>query len=309
MPVSEFKPFKQLPPNPDLKHFRNQAKQLLEAHQRGNTETFQRTRSVLSKSSESDILDVEFTLQKAQHVIASEYGFSDWSALLHTIEAQENTYDQYADRYADGIPEEENDAEEGLTRLDLALQRLLDYAGDVAGLTVLDAGCGEGRISRILASRGARVTGVDISPRLVDIARSRSQEANTHFLVHDLAHGRCPKWLNEGLAEYQGARYGAQGTEQLAAAAAHDQLVPWDQLNHQFSPGLSPQQVALGYQQSYSLVQYLVERYGFWRIRRILKTVGEGTPLDDVLTKEFHITLRRLQSNWRDWLPRFLDRS
>ena len=38
---------------------------------------------------------------------------------------------------------------------------------DVAGLSVLDVGCGEGHNTRLLAARGARVTGVDIAARFI----------------------------------------------------------------------------------------------------------------------------------------------
>jgi len=44
-------------------------------------------------------------------------------------------------------------------------------ASDVRGKDVLDAGCGEGRFARILAQRGARVTGIDLSERMIALAR------------------------------------------------------------------------------------------------------------------------------------------
>lgn len=47
----------------------------------------------------------------------------------------------------------------------------LPFIGDLNGRQVLDAGCGEGYNTRILARRGARMTGVDISPRMIDLAR------------------------------------------------------------------------------------------------------------------------------------------
>jgi len=53
---------------------------------------------------------------------------------------------------------------------------LWSFAGDVAGHAVLDAGCGTGYLTRQLAARGAMVTGVDFSERMIEIARSRSPE-------------------------------------------------------------------------------------------------------------------------------------
>ena len=52
----------------------------------------------------------------------------------------------------------------------------LKFIGDLNGRTALDAGCGEGYNTRILARRGAQVVGVDISQRLVELARQVEQE-------------------------------------------------------------------------------------------------------------------------------------
>jgi magnesium-protoporphyrin O-methyltransferase len=52
-------------------------------------------------------------------------------------------------------------------------QILSRLPADLTGLRVLDAGCGAGQMTMELAARGADVVAVDISPALVDIARSR----------------------------------------------------------------------------------------------------------------------------------------
>jgi 2-polyprenyl-3-methyl-5-hydroxy-6-metoxy-1,4-benzoquinol methylase len=47
----------------------------------------------------------------------------------------------------------------------------LAFIGDLRDKRVLDAGCGEGYNTRILARAGARMTGVDISERMIELAR------------------------------------------------------------------------------------------------------------------------------------------
>jgi 2-polyprenyl-3-methyl-5-hydroxy-6-metoxy-1,4-benzoquinol methylase len=47
----------------------------------------------------------------------------------------------------------------------------LKHLGDVAGLRVLEIGCGSGEFSKVLGERGATVTAADISPVAVDHAR------------------------------------------------------------------------------------------------------------------------------------------
>lgn len=45
-----------------------------------------------------------------------------------------------------------------------------------AGATVLDAGCGEGVLSRLLAKKGAKVTGIDISHKNISAAKRYAEE-------------------------------------------------------------------------------------------------------------------------------------
>jgi SAM-dependent methyltransferase len=48
----------------------------------------------------------------------------------------------------------------------------LEFVGDLSGKTVLDAGCGEGHNTRMFARRGARMTGVDLSAKMIEFARA-----------------------------------------------------------------------------------------------------------------------------------------
>ncbi len=75
--------------------------------------------------------------------------------------------------------------------IDPALLRIL---GDVRGRKVLDAGCGTGYLSRILAKAGARVVGVDVSRRLLETARAEQDRERLaiRYRLGDLA--RLPRF-------------------------------------------------------------------------------------------------------------------
>lgn len=53
---------------------------------------------------------------------------------------------------------------------------LWDFAGDVLGLDVLDAGCGTGYLTAQLSARGAKVVGVDLSDNMIAIAREHAPD-------------------------------------------------------------------------------------------------------------------------------------
>jgi SAM-dependent methyltransferase len=66
-------------------------------------------------------------------------------------------------------------------------------AADLRGAMVLDYGCGNGEFSKTLASRGARVFGIDISPMLIEQARACALELGRdsiapEFVVADAHH-------------------------------------------------------------------------------------------------------------------------
>jgi SAM-dependent methyltransferase len=61
---------------------------------------------------------------------------------------------------------------------------VFDAAGVGEGTLLLDVGCGSGFAARIASERGARVTGIDATPALLDIARTRVPGGD--FLVGEM---------------------------------------------------------------------------------------------------------------------------
>ena len=59
----------------------------------------------------------------------------------------------------------------------------LRFVGDVSGLQVVDFGCGEGTNTRRFARAGARMTGIDLSERLIAHARESEEERTARYRV------------------------------------------------------------------------------------------------------------------------------
>ncbi|WP_318216042.1 class I SAM-dependent methyltransferase [Streptomyces sp. SCL15-6] len=77
-----------------------------------------------------------------------------------------NDYDRFAEAYA-------AQTENNLVNAYYARPAMLALAEDVAGRRILDAGCGSGPLSAALRDRGAVVTGIDASARMLALARRR----------------------------------------------------------------------------------------------------------------------------------------
>lgn len=94
----------------------------------------------------------------------------------------ESEYDKVGDFYVNWLDENVPDRD---TQIQPSTEIMLAMLGDVQGSNICDLGCGEGYLSRILASRGALVTGVDISRLLLRHAREHSNQRGITYFLDD----------------------------------------------------------------------------------------------------------------------------
>jgi SAM-dependent methyltransferase len=72
------------------------------------------------------------------------------------------------------------------------IRKLVSHLQIKPGSRVLDVACGRGRHSKILASMGFDVTGIDLSPNSIEYAKQFETD-NLQFFIHDM---RLPFWGN-----------------------------------------------------------------------------------------------------------------
>ncbi|MDQ0297849.1 ubiquinone/menaquinone biosynthesis C-methylase UbiE [Salibacterium salarium] len=91
-------------------------------------------------------------------------------------------WDSFADTYS------KKHTEQGDLHKEVFLNpTLFSLMGNIKNKKVLDAGCGEGYLSRMFTKSGANVTAVDYSPRMIEIAKERT----SHDLLIDYKQGNC----------------------------------------------------------------------------------------------------------------------
>lgn len=128
--------------------------------------------------------------------------------------------DDYALIWSDAIPESESHAQCD------ALWQLLQLK---EGSTLLDAGCGFGRLAKPLAERGAVVTGVDQSAALLAHAergRGDLSEDKLRYIRHDLRYRLPDAQFDAAFNAFTGIGYGTEEDDLAILLTLHDALRP-----------------------------------------------------------------------------------
>jgi tetratricopeptide (TPR) repeat protein len=127
-----------------------------------------------------------------------------------------------------------------------------------------------------------------------------------HVVVFDLTHGNCPLWLNEGIAEMYGRGQFTHPAVEGGPATPKGPLIDIRRLEGSFT-GLSSHDAALAYQQSYSMVNYLVTTYGWHRVRAVLEGLGKGMTIAAAVAaalQDYSLSYDGLVKEWRESVQR-----
>ncbi len=108
----------------------------------------------------------------------------------------------------------------------------------------------------------------------------------THLLVDLLARGRCPNWLDEGLAQFMARPLMNSEKAFLQQASQDNHFLPLHLLQKPFwhLPG---KQRRLAYLQSYAITNYLIQQFSVSALRDVLKRLGDGKSTDTAFQEVF----------------------
>jgi hypothetical protein len=108
-----------------------------------------------------------------------------------------------------------------------------------------------------------------------------------HVLVHQLTHGRCPVWLNEGVAIWFEEQRTGERTDWALQSIAGQRLFRLADLIGPFTR-LPADRVPIAYAQSYLAVNALVDRHGPQRLRALLEDIGSGVSFESAYRETFY---------------------
>jgi tetratricopeptide (TPR) repeat protein len=127
--------------------------------------------------------------------------------------------------------------------------------------------------------------------RVITALSPRDRNVNWSMVLwHELAHSfaiqlsrsRVPRWFTEGLSEWETMRarpeWRRHSTAAIVAALEAGELPRVAALNTTFTRTRSLEKIVVAYHFSGLVVEYLVRRFGFPTIVRMLKLWGEGLP-------------------------------
>jgi len=141
---------------------------------------------------------------------------------------------------------------------------------------------------------------VGITPQL----RGVLYHEYAHVLIRVMTSGQCPTWLNEGIAELAGRSQFDPPLTVLADAADSGGLFDFSDLETSLT-NFTPDQARLAYEQSYSLVRYLSEYFGWYKLGDLLSAYGRGLSTEAAFQEsfaDFGIGFADIETRWRNSL-------
>lgn len=123
----------------------------------------------------------------------------------------------------------------------------------------------------------------------------------THALIQSIVkNGKCPSWLHEGLAQYFEDKdkldYRRQTIKELQKRKV---VIPIKHLEGSFMR-LNSAQAQVAYSLSLAILEFMIERYGMYNVKRVLEELGKNKSIDEAMMDGLSISYEVFQKEWQD---------
>ena len=127
-----------------------------------------------------------------------------------------------------------------------------------------------------------------------------------HVITLQMTQNRMPRWLSEGISvweEREGRPYWgrSQGLD-LVRAAQEQKLLPVGELNSGFSGARNNADLSFAYFQSYLVVDYIAQTYGFEKLVELIYQYGEIKEDADRFRSVFELDIDDFDAGFRGWI-------
>lgn len=111
----------------------------------------------------------------------------------------------------------------------------------------------------------------------------------THVVTLQMTKNKMPRWLSEGISVYEerqaNPKWGQALTPRYREMILGKDLRKISELSAAFLAPPSGEHLMFAYYESYLVVQFLVEKYGFEALRKILRDLKVGVDIQDALAR------------------------
>ena len=146
-----------------------------------------------------------------------------------------------------------------------------------------------------------------ISP---DTLSANWQEIVWHELVHvftlQMTQNRMPRWLSEGISTWEERQarpeWGRRLGLELTRAVQQGRLLPVGNLNQGFTGANSNADLSFAYFQSYLVVEYITQQFGFEKLLELIHEYAEVRPESEMFANVFDMDMATFDAGFSAWI-------
>ncbi len=136
-----------------------------------------------------------------------------------------------------------------------------------------------------------------VSPELARVLKHEL----AHSFINQLSGGRCPHWLNEGIAQFLEPKSLGGDGHQLALLFKAQRNIPLNVLEGSFM-NFSGVEAYVAYAESLAAVAYINDSYGMSDVQRILQLLSQGSSTEAALRSTIHSDYGQFESDLAKYL-------